>query len=110
MKKAFSFLLTVPQMLAKGFVFSLMWAWFVVPVFLLPKLSFVQSVGLCEVVDFLLLGVSMTALYPSAKESTLKENPKLDEDDFSIAWQMSRVFVFYPLALGIAYVVSLFMP
>jgi len=52
----------------------------------------------------------MTALYPSAKESTLKENPKLDEDDFSIAWQMARVFVFYPLALGIAYVVSLFMP
>jgi len=52
MKRAFSFLLVVPQMLAKGFVFSLMWAWFVVPVFLLPKLSFADcarsSISFCS--------------------------------------------------------------
>ncbi len=110
MKRAFGFLLFIPQMLMKGWILSLMWAWFVVPTFASTRLSFVQAVGLCEVVDFLLFGVSMTSLYPSAKREMLDDNPKLDEDDFVIAWGLLKLFVFYPLALGIAFVVSRFMP
>lgn len=37
-----------------GFVFSRLWAWFVVPVFGLPYLTVVQAVGINLVVNFLM--------------------------------------------------------
>ena len=43
-----------------GFVLSMLWAWFVLPVFpFLPALSFVQATGVFLFVDFLLIKVAL---------------------------------------------------
>lgn len=112
MKTAIQWALVVPQMLIRGFMFSLMWGWFVVPTFLLPKLSLVVAVGLCEMADLLLMGLFVLVLWPKVETKLRKEHPgKLDDDDTSlILKQVVTIFVLYPIALGIAFVVSRFMP
>jgi len=38
-------ILLVPMMIYEGFAFSLLWSWFVVPVFKLPELTILQAIG-----------------------------------------------------------------
>lgn len=112
MKKAFQWALVVPSMLIRGFVFSLMWGWFVTATFGLPKLSLVMAVGLCETVDVLLLGTNALIIWPKVEEGVRKKHPSVnfDDDTSLLAKQLTTIFILYPFALGIAFVVSRFMP
>ena len=42
------------SILFRGYCLSLLWAWLIVPVFHLPKLSIAAALGLCVIVNFLL--------------------------------------------------------
>lgn len=45
-------ILGIIGMLIGGWAFMLLWSWFVVPIFELPRLTLVQSIGLVLVITF----------------------------------------------------------
>lgn len=46
-------LLLFPMICLRGWVLSVVWGWFVAPLFALPELKFTPAIGLMIVVDFL---------------------------------------------------------
>jgi hypothetical protein len=75
----------------RGFILSVLWGWFMVPIFNLPVLAIAPAIGLSVIVTFL------TASLPDEKS----------ERSFSFAIGYSLVFS--ALSLLIGYVVTLFM-
>lgn len=45
-------ILGISSMLVGGWAFMLLWSWFVVPIFELPDLTLIQSIGLVLVITF----------------------------------------------------------
>ena len=87
----------IPSYLYSGFVFSRLWAWFIVPIFSLPQLTVMQAVGVNVVVAFL------TATYPKnefkLKDGQLVEVSGLDAVIKQIGW----AFLYQSLIWGIGY-------
>lgn len=75
----------------KGWVLTVSWAWFVIPVFHLPELSTVQAIGVCMVAQLII---------PTAI-------PKTDKD--KAVENMLYPWLVPVLALGIGWVVKSFM-
>jgi len=47
------FMLLVVSSILKGYVLSILWGWFIVPVFSLPELTVVSAIGIAIVVSYL---------------------------------------------------------
>ncbi|MGI6423606.1 MAG: hypothetical protein ACOX0X_03270 [Candidatus Dojkabacteria bacterium] len=91
----FSILLVISAVIT-GFVLSVLWRWFIIPIFSLPPLSIPQATGIAIIVDFL--------TYQRHEEKD--DNKKLIEKFLG-----SLVYViFYPLIiLGLGWVIQLFL-
>lgn len=59
MKSAITFALTVAGMLLRGLVFSLLWAWFVVPLGA-PKIGIPAAIGISLTINYLTIDLSAT--------------------------------------------------
>lgn len=82
----------------KGYVASLMWAWFVVPTFHLPILSIPAAIGLSYVV---------ATITPAHVSNCIKEK---ESETKMVATSIATAF-FYPLfLLGLGAIVRMFMP
>lgn len=95
-------LVTIPLTFLRGWVFIMLWSWFVTPVFNLPMLNMPVSIGLCTIIAYFtsvvgldtatlkleLLGKSQTKVFTETVIS-------------SIIWSL--------MALGTGYVAHLFM-
>lgn len=80
----------------KGYVLTVLWAWFVVPTFGLPALAIAPAIGLAMVVSFL---------------THQRDASKEPEGDFSarMAKSVAHALVMPALVLGIGWVVHQFM-
>lgn len=84
-----------------GFVLSILWGWFIVPVFHLAVLSIPQAIGLGMIVAFL------TYRYEEKDDNT-KLDKKLGKKYIN-NFDWSVVLLRYPLVLIFGYIVHLFM-
>lgn len=101
MKTFIAFLLTIPQTLAAGLVFSYAWNWFIVRKFpSTPTLTMLDAVGLLMVAGFPLLGLFVM----HAKSELRKDKPDLDSDTASIILSLVMTFITYPVLLGVAWI------
>jgi len=87
------FVLLVVSTLLNGWVFSILWAWFIIPVFGLPALTIGQAIGLSMVVTFL------TYQYVDNQKSDKETNYAV------IVLPLAKPFMY----LAIGYVVKLVM-
>lgn len=85
------FLVGILAVILGGFVFTQLWGWFVVPVFGLTQLTIVQAIGLTMV----------------TRMATIIQIP--DADDIDFTEEMIKVLSYYLTALGIGWVIQLFL-
>ena len=79
-----------------GFVFSILWKWFMVPTLGLPMIGIVQSIGIATMVGYL------------TNHNIAKEND--DEDKIEKYTRLVVISIFRPLlALLIGYIAHFFM-
>lgn len=80
----------------KGYVLTVLWAWFVVPTFGLPTLALAPAIGLAMVVSFL---------------THQSDASKAPEGDFSdhMAKAVAHALLLPAMVLGIGWVVKQFM-
>lgn len=81
-----------------GWALSILWAWFIVPVFGLPALSIVQAIGLAMVVSFLTRRIAI----------------KKEDDEEEGAWLIIAKALLYAiisplLTVFVGYIVTLFL-
>ncbi len=79
-----------------GYVLSIMWGWFVVPIFHLPQLQIAVAIGLSIIVRMLTY---------DPQESDKKKSDTEDAIVSSFCWS----FLYPLLTLGVSYVVHLFV-
>ncbi len=91
-------LLIVVSALLNGWVLSILWGWFIVPTFGLPKLSVVTAIGIALTVHYL--------TYQYHKEAKSEQ-----DDELGILFMRSFLFVIFQplLALMVGWVVHKFM-
>src|SRR5690606_38361726 len=82
---------------AYGFVLSVLWGWFIVPVFEIPDISILQAIGLSMVVGFL--------TYQHI-ESDKKSDRSLTE---SVIYMLMLAIIRPAIVLFIGYIVHLFV-
>ena len=92
--------LGVPVLIAlsavtSGWALSILWGWFVVPVFGLPALTIAQAVGVSYVVSFL-------------TRRTAQPN-KGEKEHSDVVWGVSVLFIAPLLTLGIGWIIHLFV-
>lgn len=58
---------SIPVTLLSGLVLSDLWDWFILPVFTVPPITFMQAVGLSLVVAFFKLGLATTPVSGEAE-------------------------------------------
>lgn len=80
---------------SKGYALSILWAWFVITKFGAPELNIAEAIGLCLIVDLVLL-----------KQNTHQPDKSI-EDRILDQFLMSIVIV--PIILSIGYVVKLWI-
>ena len=90
-------LVLVVSSIANGFVLSVLWGWFVVPLFEVPSLTITQAIGFSMVVSFL------TYQY---NDSDKKEEKSLAE---RIVYLILLAIMRPVIVLAISYIVHLFM-
>ena len=79
----------------RGYVFSILWGWFAVPVFGLPTLSIAAAIGIAMLISFLVY-------QPQHYEDTRSDYQKIAS--------AIGVVIFYPaLVLLVGWVVTLFL-
>lgn len=82
--------------IANGYTLSLLWKWFVVPVFDIPVLSVVQAIGFGMVITFL------------TRHSTSSGDKA--KDIYEAAGEMLGNAILYPvLVIALGYIVTLFL-
>lgn len=102
MIKLVSFILSVLFGLFGGYVFSVLWGYFVVPKFGLPALSPVDGVGLMMVASFPTLKMQLQEAFSWKKDG-------MSDEVFEL-WKMIAVDVIvYPATLLAGYVWHLFL-
>ena len=80
----------------KGYVLTVLWAWFVVPIFGLPVLSLAPAIGISLMVSF---------LTHQSDATTAKEGTPTDR----FAKSVSHALIAPAVVLGIGWVVNQFM-
>jgi hypothetical protein len=79
-----------------GFVLTILWKWFVIPVFSLPALNIPQAIGISMVIAFL--------------THQRVKNKDDNKEVFELWLSLFFYSVFYPLlVLGISWIVQLFL-
>lgn len=58
---------------SKGYALSILWAWFVITKFGAPKLNIAEAIGLCVVVDLMLLRQSLNQPDKSIEDRMLDQ-------------------------------------
>lgn len=81
----------------KGYVFSVLWAWFIAATFNLPELSVLSCIGLIIFIAYSKASFSDLKFLDSVKE-------KMGEDDF-IAERLAFAFSYPLVLLGLGWVV-----
>lgn len=72
METALGLLLMVPGLALDGWVFSVLWRWFVIPVVPVAPVSVAQGAGLALFVAFLTVATRKTDDIPSGAESAVQ--------------------------------------
>lgn len=99
MKHVIALILSIPQSLMAGFVFSHMWNWFLLRKFeSLPRLTTLDAVGILMVVGFPLVGVYMM----NARKEIKEKNPDSTDGGISIAVSLITTLLLYPCMLAAA--------
>ena len=98
----FMLVICLPLTLLRGWVFLMLWSWFVTPVFNLPALNLAVSVGLCTLIGFFTsaLGVDVSRI----KQSVLD----MDQNKLYIESVISSI-LWSLIALGTGFIAHLFM-
>lgn len=91
-----TFAVLVPIAIWRGYVLSILWAWFMVPTFGLPALSLAAAIGVAMVISFL------TYQHSNCQEKEQSFGDKLT-NTFGVA------FIYPLLSLGMGWVVLQFM-
>lgn len=93
------FLITiVPAILWRSFVITKLWAWFVIPTFGLPELSILVATGL----------VTLVTSLPKETNQNTQKNTNEDGSNFVVEY-ITASFITPALALGVGYIITLFM-
>jgi len=103
MKGLINLLLSIPQALAGGYIFSHMWAWFVVRKFGLPELTFMEAVGVLIVMGFPLFGLHVANMLKEIKDDMRAKGKQIDASTLGIISSLVTIVVLYPIMFGIAY-------
>jgi len=74
-----------------GWVVSVLWGWFIVPLFSLPTLSIVQAIGLGMVVSYMTQPINF------------------DQEEGELTKKILTIFLRPPFVVGIGYIVLQFM-
>lgn len=99
MKHLIALILSIPQSLMAGLVFSKSWNWFIVRKFEgMPRLGVLDAVGILFVIGLTLVPL---AILQARKEIGEKHADK-DEGWISIAVALVTTIFLYPLMLGFA--------
>lgn len=90
--------------IVRGITLSVLWGWFIVPLFALPPLGIVQAIGLMLVINFLTFRA----------EDTKKEDPKATLDPSNKEARAAVLKLFRPIGvaltfLTIGWIVKLFV-
>ena len=92
----FSILLVISAVIT-GFVLSVLWRWFIIPIFSLPPLSIPQATGIAIIVEFL----------------TTYQDQRQGEDDKGLTEKIIKSLFYaicYPMIiLGLGWVIQLFL-
>jgi hypothetical protein len=89
-------LIVVVSSIANGFVLTVLWSWFVIPIFSLPPLNIPQAIGISLVMSYL------------THQKTESKND--DKGILEQAISLLLYVILYPaLVLGIAWIVQLFL-
>lgn len=100
MKTLFALLLSIPQALVSGFVFSNMWNWFIIRKFpSAPHLTFLDAVGMLTTLGFPLLCVHMI----NSKKELMEKHPDMSDIEASITLSLVLTLFIYPVMLCFAY-------
>lgn len=106
MKHLIALILTVPQSLMAGLVFSKTWNWFIVRKFEnLPHLGTLDSIGILFVLGIAFAPLAMI----NARKEIKEKSPERDEGDISIAIALVMTLITYPVLLGIGALWHLFI-
>ena len=89
-------ILTPLALIWRGWVLTKLWAWFVVPVFGLPALGIATAIGLSVVVGYLVYHMD--------------DSVKVEREKWAaFGYPVSVMFLHPAIALGIGWMVTLFM-
>lgn len=81
----------------RGYVLTVLWAWFIVPTFKLPTLATAPAIGLAAIVSYM----QPTCATPERNEKTSAEK---------LSGYLARMFGTPLAALGFGWIVHKFMP
>lgn len=99
MKHLIALVLSIPQSLMAGLVFSKSWNWFIVRKFEgMPRLGVLDAVGILFVIGLTILPFAVMMGRRDIKE----KHPDKDDGAISIAIALIMTLFAYPLMLGIA--------
>jgi hypothetical protein len=98
-KHLIALILSIPQSLMAGLVFSKSWNWFIIRKFEnMPRLNTLDAVGILFVAGLVLLPFAVMMGRRDIKE----KHPDKDDGSISIAISLIMTLFAYPLVLGIA--------
>ena len=89
----------IAAVILRGWVLTVMWGWFMVPVFNAPSISIAAGLGISMIVSF---------LTSEHKPATKSETPK-SEAWLRLAEQLVFAILYPLLTLAVGYIVQLFM-
>ncbi len=96
--------LIVVSSLLRGYVLSILWGWFMVPIFHLPVLSVMQAIGIALTISYL---IQQTNFFNQLKQEQEQDKKKKLRESMKI---VTFTTIIYPLiALLIGYIVHKFM-
>lgn len=99
MKHLIALILSIPQTLMGGLVFSMSWNWFVVRKFeSMPRMGVLDAVGILFVFGVALMPLAIL----SARKEIKEKHGDKDDGSISIAIALIMTLFAYPLMLGIA--------
>lgn len=105
MKYIITLALGIPKLVFASVIFSNMWAWFIVPKFGLPPMSWQAALGVIYLASFLQLDGVLQVAYANAKlESEAKDGSPIDNGTFTIMSILLTTFGMYPLVFLCAYI------
>jgi hypothetical protein len=91
--------LGIPQTLVSGLVLSQMWSWFIATRFGLPRLSYLESIGVMQVFGFFTLPLV-------SKDAWRKFDESEEHSTFAkgVIKSLTMLLFIYPLCWGVAFV------